>query len=552
MSRFFLFCFILIFAGNVFAQTVQQNLPSQMAQQKSSAQNPFESGEKFFIKNKIDELLVLSLAQKNLEPAPLCSDAVFIRRVFLDGLGTLPTPNEARDFLADKTPEKREKLIDAILQRHEFADYFGMKWGDVLRVKAEFPVNLWPNGAANYDRWLREALRTEMAYDQFVRELLLADGSNFRDGAANFYRAVSEKDADTIAEAIAQTFLGTRIGFWSEEKRKELAVFFSRVGYKETTQWKEEIVFWTRKELDSPNVIFPDGTKGIVSENEDPRSVFAAWLVCAQNKNFNRCIANRIWFWLFGYGLVHEPDDFREDNPPVHEELLDYLAQEVVHNQYNLKNIYRIIFNSSAYQQSAISRGTKFSFSHDESETYDEAETRSETETKMFAAYPIRRLEAEVLQDALVQIFGISVVYQSEVPEPFTLIPSRFRTISLADASVTSSFLEMFGRASRDTGLESDRNNDVTEAQRLFFLNSTEVNTWIQRFVVKSRFLARLRDERRKVLDEIWLTFLSRYPTPEEVQIVAASFQNSQEPPQKKVQDLIWALLNSSEFLCKH
>jgi hypothetical protein len=497
--------------------------------------NPFESGLEFKPHCRIDEILIESLKRHNREPATICNDEIFIRRVFLDVIGTLPTQREVRKFLDDKSPNKRAKIIDSLLSRSEFADYWAMKWSDILRVKAEFPVNLWPNGAANYYNWIHDAIRINMSYDKFAKTLLISDGSNFRDGAVNFYRAVPSKDPDTLAEVVAQTFLGMRTATWSPQKRKDIAKFFSRVAYKETAQWKEEIVFWTRKPLESPDVTFPDNSTAKIPENHDPREVFADWLISKNNKNFNQNIANRIWFWLFGFGIVHEPDDFCNDNPPVHPELLDYLADELVKSKYNLKHLYRLILNSNAYQQSSIPKLRK----------------NQDGGAELFDSYPIRRLEAEVLQDALTQIFDAPVVYQSEVPEPFTRIPSRYRTIVLPDASVTSSFLEMFGRATRDTGLESDRNNRVTESQLLFMLNSTEINNWVKRYSAKIKF-TRKKNEKRKLLDSIWMTILSRYPTETELKVIEKDFQQTEFPSQQKIRNLIWAIINSKEFLCKH
>ncbi|MDR2705916.1 MAG: DUF1553 domain-containing protein [Planctomycetaceae bacterium] len=503
-----------------------------------TSQNPFDSKLEFKPKNKIDVLIAASLKRQKIEPAKLCTDEVFIRRVYLDTIGTLPDLQIVKDFLADKKIDKRSKLIEQLLAKNEFVDYWTLKWCDILRVKAEFPINLWPNGAMSYYRWIHEAIRTDMPYHQFTRTLLTADGSNFRDGAANFYRAVPQKDAETLAENVALTFLGVRTGAWTPEKLQQLAVFFSRVGYKETAEWKEEIVFWIRKPLDSSEVVFPDGTKGTIQPNQDPREIFADWLVAPSNEGFNRNIANRIWFWLFGRGFVYESDDFRPDNPPVHPEVLDYLCQELVESNYHLKHLYRLILNSSTYQQSSIPN-TK----------------NGNIDTKiieLFAAYPIRRLEAEVLQDALSQIFEVPVGYSSEVPEPFTNIPARYRTIMLPDASVTSSFLEMFGRPTRDTGMESDRNDNITESQQLFMLNSTEINNWVIKFLSNYRNIGRKPDEIRKMLDEIWLRILSRYPTASELRIAAEELRQQEKSGGQKIQDIVWTLLNTKEFLCKH
>jgi len=503
--------------------------------QKSQTLLLFEQPGEFRPHHRIDELLRDSLAQKNMTPAPLCSDAVFVRRVYLDLIGTLPTVAEVRAFLDDTSPDKRNVLIDKLLDRPEFIDYWTMQWCDMLRVKAEFPINLWPNGALCYYNWIRDSVRTNKSYDQFAYELLTSNGSNFREGAANFYRAAPEKNAETLAEAVAQTFLGMRTVSWREEKRADLTVFFSRVAYKDTAEWKEEIVYWDRRPLEKNMVTFPDGTQKLVEANVDLRTVFADWLIAPTNTLFSRYMANRVWFWLLGRGLVHEPDDFRDDNLPVHPEILDYLAAELVRSRYDIKHLLRLIARSATYQQSSLVRGD------------------ATVAQELFAVYPIRRLEAEVLQDALSMLFGRSSGYNSEVPEPFTFIPNRYRTVVLPDSGITSPFLEMFGRPTRDTGLTSDRNNRVTEAQQLFLINSTEVNTWVR--TLSQNHVNRLRSRQNAagvIVDELWLLLLSRLASPTESRLATASIAPGGRLSEQKVQDLVWALLNTDEFLCRH
>jgi hypothetical protein len=496
--------------------------------------HPFDTGEEFAVQNEIDTLLRESLQRRRIVPAGRCSDAVFIRRVYLDATGTLPAAAEVKTFLAEKGTDKRKKLIDKLLEHQDFTDFQTMRWCDLLRVKSEFPINLWPNGAVCYYQWIHRSVAENKPYDHFVRELLTASGSNFRDGAVNFYRAVPAKDAGTLAETVARTFLGADILSWSDEKQKQLAVFFSRIGYKETAQWKEEIVYWDRKPPDSETVVFPDGTQARLAPDSDPRCAFADWLLSPKNEDFHRTAVNRIWTWLFGSGLIPDPEDSKTPVPPAHQELIRYLCSELVKSKYDLKHLYRLILNSGAYQQSSIPTAPQ------------------PDAAALFAAYPVRRIEAEVLQDVLAQIFDLPVGYVSEVPEPFTYIPRRTRTVLLPDAGITSSFLEMFGRSSRDTGTESDRNNNVTESQQLFFLNSTEVNQWVSRYVQQYRNIPRRTDGLRKIQDELWLTFLSRYPTEKEQQIIAEEFRRTDKQVLQKLQDTAWSLLNTKEFLCKH
>src|SRR6266542_1435204 len=193
---------------------------------------------------KLDTLVFANLHRLNIEPAYSSSDTVFLRRVYLDVIGTLPAPQEASAFLQDPAPTKRATLIDRLLDRPEFADYWAMKWSDILRVKAEFPINLWPNAAQAYHHWLRSAIRENMPYDRFARELLTASGSNFREAPVNFYRAMQSKEPPAIAQTVALTFMGTRAENWPPERLAAMSAFFSQIGYKETTEWKEEIVYW--------------------------------------------------------------------------------------------------------------------------------------------------------------------------------------------------------------------------------------------------------------------------------------------------------------------
>ena len=375
-----------------------------------------------------------------------------------------------------------------------------------------------------------------MPYDRFAREMLTASGSNFRVPQVNFYRAAQSKEPQALAQAVALTFMGVRAEGWPKDRWSDMAVFFSQVGYKHTEEWKEEIVYFDPN-LENPRLpvaALPDGTEVRLPEGQDPRVAFADWLTAPGNPWFARNIVNRIWSWLLGRGIIHEPDDIRPDNPPGSPELLAFLEKELIAAHYDLKHVYRLILNSQTYQLSSIPRSDK-----------PEA-------AASFASYPLRRLEAEVLIDALNQITGTTEQYSSAIPEPFTFIPEDQRSIALADGSITSSFLELFGRPPRDTGLESERNNRPSAAQRLHLLNSSH----IQRKIEQGPKLLSLMQSRRRPLelvDELYLTILSRYPTKEELKIVAA---RAPEPGggrgREMVVDLAWALINSVEFLYRH
>jgi len=575
--------------------TAASESPRKASAAKRETHPIFESPAIPRPKNQLDRIVFARLEALDIQPV-LCSDAVFLRRAYLDLLGVLPTAEEARAFLRDDNKNKRRALVDQLLERDEYAVYWAMKWGDILRIKAEFPVNLWPNAAQAYHHWVKASLAENKPYDRFVREMLTASGSNFRVGQVNFYRAVQNKTPEGIAGAVALTFMGARTDAWPKERVEGMAAFFSQIGYKPTSEWKEEHVFWdplqtrgasgifapgraalpavpepkkpaakgapqqpapqpapppaaTALVAPAPRkAMFPDGKIVELPPDRDPREVFADWLIAPDNPWFARCIANRVWHWLLGRGIVHEPDDFRDDNPPSCPELLDYLAKELVANHYDLKRYFRLVLNSQAYQFSSMPR-----FNSPEAE-------------KSFAAYVPRRLEAEVLIDAINRITGTTDLYTSPIPEPFTYIPKDMPAVALADGSITSSVLTLFGRSARATGMESERDNKSVPAQWLHLLNSSHVQLKLER----GPALKAIVESRRKteeIAEELYLTVLSRFPTPDEVKIIeeygesgAASqgdpTKKSAKPPAAKKRnewlDIAWALLNSDEFLFRH
>ncbi len=369
----------------------------------------FEGDGDIAPRGKVDRLVFGKLRHNGITPARLCSDPVFLRRVYLDTIGTLPTVEEARRFLTSRSAKKRRELIDELLQRDEFAEYWAMKWGDTLRVKAEFPIKLWPNAVQAYHRWIKTSIKENMPYDAFVRELLTASGSNFRRPAVNFYRSAKSREPEALATAVALNFMGARTKDWDEERLAGMAAFFSQVGYKRTLEWKEEIVYFDFSKPTPEQAFFPDGTPATLTPGEDPRLAFADWLIQPSNPWFSQCIVNRVWFWLMGRGVIHEPDDVRPDNPPTNPELLEHLSQELTTSGYDLQQVFRVILNSKAYQLSSIPR------------------TDDEDANVYFAYYTPRRLEAEVLLDALCQLTGTREEYSSPIPEPFTFIPDHQR-----------------------------------------------------------------------------------------------------------------------------
>jgi len=513
--------------------------------------NLFETTSAIVPETKLDTLVTAQLTKLGVSPQ-LCSDEVFVRRIYLDVIGTLPRADEVRTFLREDRLEKRRLLIEQLLARPEYVDYWAMKWCDVLRVKAEFPVNLWPNAAQAYHQWIKVSLRENKPYDQFVREMLTASGSNFRVGPVNFYRAVQSKTPEGIATAVALTLMGTRVETWKgTDKLQGMASFFSQLSYKPTREWKEEIVYWDPNKAFheatntaarvAPKFIFPDGTRiKKFSDDQDPRELFADWLITEKNIWFTTVCVNRQWAWLLGRGIIHEVDDLRPDNPPSNPKLLAFLQKEFVKSRYDMKELMRLILNSRTYQTSSRVPHA----------------THPERVEAQFGFYPLRRLDAEVLIDAINRVTETSDLYTSAIPEPFTFIPENTPAIALPDGSITSSFLELFGRSPRATGQADERVNKISPTQKMHLLNSGH----IQRKITTSPKIKKLltgsakKDTERfsETLEEIYLMTLSRYPTPEDRETTRAYVKKGGTKGSDAWYDVIWALINSDEFLFRH
>ena len=335
-------------------------------------------------------------------------------------------------------PGETNATIDRLLQRPEFAQFWAIKWGDLLRIKSEYPVNVWPKAVHAYHRWLRTRLAQNQPYDQFVRELLTAGGSNFRSPAANYFRAMPGRDPQSFAEATALVFMGMRINCahchghptepWAEADNLGLAAFFSKVAFKSTQEWKEEIVYFNadgglwhprRKILVKPKI--PGGRPALeLGPEDDPRVKFAEWLTRRDNPWFATSIVNRIWSWLMGRGIVEPVDDLRSSNPPENPELLAYLRKELVDHGFDLKHIFRQILQPRVYQLSS------------------ETNPLNEHDSVHFSHYRIRRLTAEQLLDAICQVTGSQESFASWIPVPILRLPPGHRAIQLPDSDIDS------------------------------------------------------------------------------------------------------------------
>jgi hypothetical protein len=532
--------------GNDFATIpvlVRRELPPSAA-----AAFPAATGDA----HPIDAVVNKNLRALGLVPSAACTDEEFLRRVCIDLMGALPPPEKVRAFLADTSPAKRAALADWIFTRPEYADYWAMKWGDVLRVKSEFPSNLWPNAVQAYHAWLRAAVAANMPYDRMTRALLLTSGSNFRDPPANFYRAMQKRSPENIASLAAVAFMGARLEFdaapkypyaaWTRAQSLGLAAFFNTVRYKRTGEWKEEIVLfapnWIQYKAPGTGEVvtpaFPDGQAVGHATRKNPLKLFADWLTAPENPWYARHAANRHWAALFGRGITSPVDDVRPSNPPSNPELLDLLAARLVESKYDLRDLLRFIVTSQTYQRSSLRNEW------------------NRSDTQNWSHYRSRRLDAEVLADAIGGLTGAYESFSSRIPEPYAFWPDDFRAVQNPDASVTTGFLETFGRPARDSSFEYERNRHPSMAQALWLLDSDGFNNKIaKRNGGVSALYKKYNKNLPALADECYLALLSRHPTGAEKDTVARYFENNKDKL-KAAQDLVWALINTKEFLYNH
>lgn len=451
------------------------------------------------------------------EKPVLCSDEVFLRRAYLSVTGKLPTKEDAMAFLNSTDRDKRTKLIDTLLDSEDYLTYFGNLWGDMLRIKSEFPSNLWPNGVQAYNRWVHEKLAANIPYNEMVSELLLSKGSNFREPAVNFFRAFPRKTPENIYANIQLLFLGNR------QTPDKGSVFFSQLRYKSTKEWKEEIIYVDYHMKPPVSQVTIDGEPLPLTENQDWRITYVNHLTSPSNKRFAAVMVNRLWYWLLGQGLVNEPDDWGAQNPPSKPELLEFLTNKFIRSGYDMKRLVRDIVSSDAFQCAKTDVGT----------------------------FKPSRLNAEVIVDALADITGISDQYSSRVPEPFSFFPHGMHAMELGDATVSSTTLELFGRASRDVSLESQHVKTLTSRQLLYLMNSSELESKIRRSPVLNE-LIKTQPTVDDICKAVTLTVLSRYPTASEMELYKAYASNNKLTNKQLCYDLAWMQLNSSEFLYNH
>lgn len=507
--------------------------------------------------NYIDRHVFAKLRSLRMNPSELASDSVFLRRAFLDALGVLPTADEARDFLADGRPDKRARLIDQLLQRPEFADWWALKWSDLLRNEEKV---LDAKGVANFHHWIRQSIADGKPLDRFARELITARGSTYTNPAANFYRA--NRDAVTRSEAAAQLFLGVRLQCakchnhpfdrWTQQDYYRWASFFARVQYKvlenrrrdenDGHEFDGEQVVWMASsgEVRDPRTDQPmepcylgEPTPEFQPE-QDRLEELADWLTSPDNPFFARAQANRIWYHLLGRGLVEPIDDFRATNPAVMPELLDELTGDFVAHGFDLRHVVRVMMNSRTYQLSSRVNDTN---------AEDEAN---------FSHALLRRLSAEQLFDALSQATGVAPHFSgfpaglraSQLPGVQAMRLHRRR------ASRDDQFLVLFGKPPRLLTCECERSTEPTLGQTFQLVSGPTINDLLSK---PDNRIGRLLGESKldeSLLEDLYLSALSRLPTADEqreiIRYVAAAADR-----RAAWEDVLWSLLNAKEFLLR-
>jgi hypothetical protein len=489
--------------------------------------------------NYIDDLTLAKWKKLGLRPSPLADDAVFLRRVSLDLCGRLPTAAEARAFLADTAADKRAKLIDRLLDSPDYPAYFAMRWGTILRNSNLAGST---NAAYAFHNWIKDSIARNRPYDEFVRGIVAAAGEWQEAPAINWYWQSRDDQLHQVTADTAQVFLGVRLQCarchhhpyerWGQADYYGLAGFFTRLGRKSfgepppyfasanvTTGEKDPLTGKT------PEPKYLDGPGAKFTPEQDPRHALVDWMAKPDNPFFARALVNRLWGHFLGRGLYHEVDDLRETNPPSNPELLDALAQDFIKHKFDVKYIIRTIVNSRVYQLSS------------------EPTPHNKNDRQNYARYYARRLPAEVLLDAINQTTGTR--------GNFSGVGSNARAVDLPHEGFGSYFLDTFDRPRRVTGCECERSTGATLAQVLLLGNSDEIESKI---AAGDGRLAKLLKEKkpiRDILEELYLTAYARRPSAEELKRTLAHIEGAANK-QQALEDVLWTILNTKEFMFNH
>jgi hypothetical protein len=493
--------------------------------------------------NFIDGLVDAKLRRMRFTPSPVCSDEEFVRRASLDATGALPDPDEVAAFLADPAPsrDKRAKYVDRLLARPEFVDFWTQRWGDWLRNRADSERSQKPMLALH--NWLRAAVRDNKPLDRMAAELITARGSTFRSGPANFFRL--NRGPENAAEAAAQLFLGIRLQCarchqhpferWTQEDYHSLAAYFARIGTKNDPEYGlfgggVDIVLKPTGETRHPRTgktlaPRPPGATEPADDPADRRLALARWLTDPANPGMARNFANRYWAHFLGRGLVEPVDDVRDTNPPTNPELLEALAADLVRSGWDARHLIRTIMLSRTYQTS--SRPT----------------AGNAGDTQFHSRYYVKRLTAEQLLDAVCTVTGVA--------EKFPLLPAGTRATGLPDPGTDSYFLDVFGRPKRETACECERQGDPNMAQVLHLINGQAINAKLASPDAWPARLARAGKTDAEIIERLYLLALSRRPSDRE-RTTAEALVKSAPSRKEGLEDLLWTLCNSKEFLFVH
>ncbi len=486
--------------------------------------------------NYVDTLVNAKLKKLRIAPSELCSDEVFIRRVYLDIVGLLPTPEEYERFMNNPDPKKRDKLVDELLGRKEFVEIWVMKWAELLQIKSSQQVSY--KAMLLYYNWLQERIGNNVPIDQMVQELLAAKGGTFKSPATNYYQ--NETDILKVSENVAQVFMGMRIQCaqchnhpfdrWTMDDYYSFAAFFSQIGRKGGEDPRETIVF----NSGGGEVAHPVGGRqmkpkflgGAVPDvaGKDRREVMAKWLASPENPYFATNLANIVWAHFFGQGVIHEVDDVRVSNPASNPELLAELGKRFTEYKYDFKKLVRDICTSRTYQLAT-----------QENES-------NKGDTRNFARGSIRRMRAEVLLDIVSQV--------TETKNKFGGLPLGARAVQIADGGASTYFLSTFGRATRESVCSCEVKMEPTLSQALHLMNGDTTTQKIQGGGLIAQRLAAKRSP-TEIIEELYVRTMTRRPTPEE-RLKLAAIVAAEPDRQKALEDVFWGLLNSREFMFNH
>ncbi len=504
-----------------------------------------EAYGRFQARNFIDELALAKWKSLNLAPSAPASEAAFIRRAYLDAAGILPTAEEVEEFLNDSAPDKRAKLIDRLLERDESFDYWAYKWSDLLLVSSR---KLRTNAMWAFYNWIRDGVKQNKPWDRFAREIFTSSGSTRANGALNYF--VLHKDTIGLTENVTQAFLGQRLTCarchnhplekWTQRQYYQMANLFSRVGLKNGDQAGEFTVYAKAAgDINHPRLLRPldptplDGAPMSVASADDRRLHFARWLTSPENSYFARSIVNRVWGNFMGRGLVDPIDDVRATNPASNEELFAALTRDFVDHGFDVRRLIRTIMNSGVYQLSS------------------EANPTNGADTIYYSRYVVKRLPGEVILDAMSQVTG--------VPTAFAGYPAGTRAMQLPDVRVASRFLSVFGRPERIICDAAERSADPSITQALHVINGDTLNRKLSAADGYVALLLKLGLSDARLLDHLYLSAYGSYPSEQEKRemttALAASRQGkptaeaAREARRQALEDMVWAMLTSKEFL---